>query len=102
MERHDDCDSTSGAANAPYLMPALGTYTAPSAAGLGVAIEGSAAVLATNASGVLPAFNPVANRNYFIDVFNTGTNAMSWTAQSSAPWITLTQTNGTADARIWA
>jgi len=93
--------TTSGAANAPYLMPTVGSYAAPGPAGLGVAVEGSAAVLAASASGTLPTFNPAASRSYFIDVFNTGTSAMSWTAQSSVPWLTLTQTNGSTDARIW-
>ena len=92
--------TTTGEAKAPYILPTLGSYTAPAAAGLGVAVEGSAAVLDTNA-GMLPTFNPAANESYFIDVFNTGTSAMSWTAQSSTPWITLTQTNGSADARMW-
>lgn len=92
--------TTTGEAKAPYLMPTLGSYAAPGSAGLGVAVEGSGAVLGTNA-GVLPTFNPVANEPYFIDVFNTGTGAMTWSAQSSAPWITLTQTSGNADARIW-
>ncbi|MEO6477245.1 MAG: glycosyl hydrolase 115 family protein [Luteolibacter sp.] len=92
--------TTTQEASAPYLMPAVGSYSVPAAAGLGVAVEGSAAVLATGIPGVLPTFNPVANKNYFVDVFNTGSAAMSWTAQSSASWITLSQTGGTADARI--
>lgn len=92
--------TTTGEAKVPYIMPTLGSYAAPAMAGMGVAVEGSATVLGTNA-GVLPAFNPAADKSYFIDVFNTGTSAMSWTAQSSAPWITLTQTNGNGDARIW-
>jgi len=92
--------TTTGEAKMPYIMPTLGSYVAPVAAGLGVAVEGSATVSGANA-GVLPSFNPLANKSYFIDVFNTGTGAMSWTAQSSAPWITLTQTNSNADARIW-
>jgi len=92
--------TTTGEAKQPYILPTLGSYVAPGTAGLGVTVEGSAAVLGTNA-GTLPSFNPVANKPCFIDVFNAGTGAMSWTAQSSAPWITLTQTNGSADARIW-
>lgn len=92
--------TTTGEAKKPYIMPTLGSYAVPVAAGLGVAVEGSANALGTNI-GVLPAFNPVANESHFIDVFNTGSSAMSWTAQSSVPWIKLTQTNGNADARIW-
>lgn len=85
---------------AVFGMPTVGSYSAPAPAGLGVALEGSAAVLAPNATGALPAFNPVANRSYFIDVFNTGASALSWSAQSTVPWLTLSRTNGSADARI--
>ncbi|MGC3958512.1 MAG: glycosyl hydrolase 115 family protein [Verrucomicrobiota bacterium] len=92
--------TTTGEAKMPYIMPTLGGYAAPTAAGMGVAVEGSATAL-SNSVGLLPTFNPVANKSCFIDVFNTGTSAMSWTAQSSAPWIALTQTNGNTDARIW-
>jgi hypothetical protein len=92
--------TTTGAASAPYLTPTVGSYSAPAAAGLGVVVEGSAAVLGEGAPGLLPTFNPVANKNYFIDVFNTGTGGMSWTAQSAVPWVTLSQTTGSADARI--
>jgi len=92
--------TTTGEAKMPYIMPALGSYAAPVPAGLGVAVEGAAAALGANA-GLLPTFNPAANKSYFIDVFNTGKNALTWTAQSSVPWIALTQTNGNGDARIW-
>lgn len=90
--------TTTGAANAPFLTPTVGSYAAPAAAGLGVAVEGVATAL--TADGTLPMFNPAANKTYFIDVFNTGTSAMAWTAQAGVPWITLSQTGGTADARI--
>jgi autotransporter-associated beta strand protein len=92
---------TNGANNAPYLMPTLGSYSPPSTAGLGVAVEGFAAVLTVGTPGLLPTFNPVANESHFIDIFNTGTSPMPWIAQSSEPWIVLSQTNGTADGRIW-
>src|SRR5262249_10524548 len=83
--------TTTGEAKVPYIMPTLGSYAAPAPAGLGVAVEGSAAALGANAA-LLPTFNPAANKSYFIDVFNTGKGALTWTAQSSVPWITLTQT----------
>ncbi|EEF63041.1 glycosyl hydrolase 115 family protein [Pedosphaera parvula] len=85
---------------AVFGTPTVGSYSAPMPAGLGVAVEGSAAVLAPGAASVLPTFNPVAKQSYFIDVFNIGSSAMSWSAESSVPWLTLSQTNGNADARI--
>ena len=92
--------TTTGAASAPFLMPATGTYGAPAVAGLGVAVEGSASPVPEGTAGVLPAFNPVADAEYFIDVFNTGSAALAWTAQASHPWISLSQSNGEGDARI--
>jgi autotransporter-associated beta strand protein len=83
-----------------FNMPPVGSYNPPSAAGLGVAVEGSASVLAAGTAGLLPTFNPVANRSYFIDVFNTGSSPLAWTARSTVPWVTLSRTNGNGDARI--
>ena len=93
--------NTNGADNAPFLMPTVGSYSPLAAAGLGVAAEGSATVLNATNPGVLPTFNAATNTSHFIDVFNTGTTPMPWLAQSSAPWIVLSQTNGTDDARLW-
>ena len=92
--------TTTGAASAPFLMPATGSYVAPAAAGLGVAVEGSASPVPHGTAGILPSFNPVADKSYFIDVFNTGSAALAWTAHPSDSWITLTRTTGQGDARI--
>jgi autotransporter-associated beta strand protein len=83
-----------------FIMPTVGSYTAPSTASLGVVIEGASTPLAEGVSAELPTFNRPANRSYFIDIFNQGMASMSWTAQANAPWITLSQTSGTSDARI--
>lgn len=84
-----------------FIMPSVGSYTAPSTASLGVVSEGARSPLADGVSGELPTFNRPSDRSYFIDVFNQGTSTMNWTAQASAPWITLSQTSGTSDTRIW-
>lgn len=84
----------------PFIEPSYGSYSPPSAATLGVAIEGSAALLEAGTPGTLPAFNRPADSSCFIDVFNQGTDAMSWAVEASDPWIKLSQTNGTEDARI--
>jgi hypothetical protein len=85
---------------AVFGAPSVGSYSPPLTAGLGVAVEGAPSVLEPNATGTLPIFCPFTNQTYFIDVFNTGSNPMSWSASSTAPWLTLSQTNGAADARI--
>ncbi|MBB5353434.1 hypothetical protein HNR46_003695 [Haloferula luteola] len=84
----------------PFIMPSLGSYSPPGPASLGVAIEGSATQLADGVRGELPVFSGIAEPVRFIDVFNLGTSAMTWTATASDPWITLSQTGGSADARI--
>jgi hypothetical protein len=78
----------------------VGSYSPPASSSLGVAIEGSEPPLDAGTPGELPRFNRTAESISFIDVFNLGTNPMSWTAVASAPWITLSQTSGTSDARI--
>ncbi len=52
---------------------------------------------------LLPQFNVFTKDKYFIDIFNKGDTAFSWTAVPSAAWIQLDQTGGTVDAqqRIW-
>ncbi len=83
-----------------FLPPILSETNPPAQAGLGVALEGSSATLAASSPGRLPNFNRATNRNRFIDVFNTGTTPLNWTATVSAPWIQLSQSSGSADARI--
>ncbi len=92
--------TTNSAASAPFIMPTTGSYAPSATAALGVAIEGSATPLAPGTPGVLPRFNRTAESTSFIDVFNSGATPMSWTAVTSAPWITLSRTSGNSDARI--
>lgn len=51
----------------PFDSPNVGNYTPPAAAGLGVAIEGSADPLVAGTSGLLPRFSRAARRSHFID-----------------------------------
>lgn len=84
----------------PFYTITVGTYAPPSIAGLGVAIEGSGSKLVADTPRSLPVFDRVSNRSHFVDIFNTGTAAFAWTATPSEPWIRLSQSRGTADARI--
>jgi Glycosyl hydrolase family 115/Gylcosyl hydrolase family 115 C-terminal domain len=83
-----------------WIMPSTGSYSPPSTAGLGVSIDGSATPLTADTPGDLPRFNRTAMSTSFIDVFNTGSGNMPWTAVASAPWIMLSQASGISDARI--
>ena len=83
-----------------FTMPATGTYHAPAQAGLGVAVEGRSEPLGTGSMGTLPSFEPMNKRARFIDVFNTGSELLKWTATEHEPWIVLSQTSGEGDARL--
>jgi len=84
----------------PFIEPSYGSHTPTTAASLAVAIEGSATPLASGTTTALPLFKRTADPTRFIDIFNRGTESLPWSATASAPWITLSQTNGNADARI--
>ena len=73
---------------------------APPAAGLGVAVEGSAAPATTGAR--LPKFDSLNRQHSYVEVFNQGTTPFNFTATASAPWIVLSATHGSvgADQRI--
>lgn len=84
----------------PFRMPAVGTLAPSSSAGLGVAIEGSVSPLAENQTGLLPTFGRASDPHRFIDVFNTGSAGLAWTAAADEPWVLLSRASGVADARL--
>lgn len=76
----------------------------PAAAALGVAVEGSASAW-PGAAGqpALPRFDALNQQRRPVDVFNRGRASFAFTATASAPWIVLSQTQGTVekDHRLW-
>lgn len=82
----------------------LVTSTVPDAASLGVAIDGSAAAWpGALAPAGLPAFDALNQQRSYIDVFNRGKAAFSYTARASASWVQLSETSGRVekDRRVW-
>jgi hypothetical protein len=67
----------------------------PQAAGLGVAIDGSASAWpgATN-EPVLPQFDAFNRQQYHIEIFNRGKEPLNYSLVASVPWIQLNTTNG--------
>ncbi|MES1166801.1 MAG: glycosyl hydrolase 115 family protein, partial [Pseudomonadota bacterium] len=59
----------------------------PEAAALGVAVEGRAEAVETEAA--LPAFDALAQQTSYIEVFNRGRGPLEFTATASVPWIML-------------
>ena len=76
----------------------------PSAASLGVAVDGSAlAWPGTDGVPVLPRFDALSRQRHYIDVFNRGRTPFTFSAIPSAPWIVLSE-NGRdveQERRLW-
>ena len=80
----------------------LKEITVPEAAALGVAVDGQE-IAATNGELSLPQFDTFNRQRRYIDVFNRGKTAFDFSATADAPWIVLSETNGTIDkeTRVW-
>ncbi|ELP65025.1 glycosyl hydrolase 115 family protein [Streptomyces turgidiscabies] len=78
--------------------PAVTRVARQETSGLGVASEGNE----TGAARPLSFFSGTRDRR-FLDVFNTGFLALSWTAEASHPWVRLSESGGslTDQARVW-
>ncbi len=78
-------------------MPPLSDYAGSGPADLHLALEGGDA-------RHLPGFSVFGREKRFVDLFNSGTGKIDWTATVSAPWIKLSAMSGRFDheARLWA
>jgi Glycosyl hydrolase family 115/Gylcosyl hydrolase family 115 C-terminal domain len=83
----------------------LTSVTAPEAAGLGVAVDGSAQAWPAPgaAAAVLPPFDALNQQRSYFEVFNRGRTPYTFSARSSVPWIVLSTTSGSVgqDVRVW-
>ncbi len=72
----------------------------PEAAGLGVAVEGSAE--AAGAEAGLPRFDTINRQRYYVDVFNRGSAPLEFTVKSVTPWVIIDSPKNPApgDTRI--
>ena len=79
-------------------MPKVTEIDVPAAAGMGVAVEGSAdAYPASDREAFLPAFGPYGAERRAITVFNRGAAPFAFTATTEAPWIVLSTAGGTVE-----
>ncbi len=85
------------------VMPKVDEIEVPVVAALGIAVEDSADAWRGSGVPVLPQFDTFNRQRRYIDVFNRGRTAYPFTAKTSAPWISLSSTDGTIDKeqRIW-
>jgi len=85
-------------------MPKVTEIEIPAAAQLGVAVEGSAlAWPGSPGEPILPPFDPFNQQRRYIDVFNRGREPFVFSAVTSAPWIVLSESQGTVEKerRLW-
>ncbi len=85
-------------------MPRVRKLDLPAAAGVGIAVEGSAAAWPGAAEPAsLPHFDVYNKQRHYIDIFNRGKASFTFTAAATEPWIVLSESNGAIDLekRIW-
>ncbi len=86
------------------VMPAVREIQLPSAASLGVAIEGSTAAWpGASEPAVLPEFDSFNKPRRYLDVFNRGQAPFDFEAAANAPWILLSARRGSVskEQRLW-
>ncbi|TXK49871.1 glycosyl hydrolase [Pontibacter qinzhouensis] len=77
------------------VLPELKTLNLPSAAALGVAIEGSEAWWPeAKQEATLPALDPLQQQTTYIDIYNRGTTPFEFTVQAGAPWLKVSAGKG--------
>ncbi len=85
-------------------MPKVTEIEIPAPAQLGVAVEGSAnAWPGSPGEPTLPPFDVFNQQRHYIDIFNRGREPFVFSASSSAPWIVLSESQGTIEKerRVW-
>jgi hypothetical protein len=80
-----------------YLMPPLETIQAPQRAQMGVLVEGNAPQKGIDDIQMLPCFNSIYDRSYFIEIYNRGKTPFEFNAVPSEKWIKLTQSKSMID-----
>jgi hypothetical protein len=79
-------------------MPEVERIDLPSAAEMGVAIEGSEKWWPdSHDPAMLPELGPHGQRSAYFEVFNRGREPFQYTAEAAEPWVTISPTQGTVD-----
>jgi hypothetical protein len=85
-------------------MPPVEQIKLPDAAAMGVAVEGSADCWpGARSDPVLPAFDAFNQQRRYIDVFDQGSAPFDFSAVPSAPWISVSPSQGAVqkEQRLW-
>jgi len=80
------------------VVPEVNNITVPSAADMGVAIEGSDNWWPMEKSkAILPEFDPFNQQKYYIEVFNRGQTPFDYKIEPNEPWLLVTPNQGKVD-----
>ncbi len=84
-----------------FDMPVVGRYeSVPAKVGGVVPEDYSDPIMPTSGFATLPVFNSLLRKSYFIDIFNSGEQALTWEAKTEQPWVKISQTSGLLDTEI--
>lgn len=75
-------------------MPAVETIELSAKADMGIFLSGEDCEYGVRNTNVLPCFNPYTKKDYFVEIYNKGTQALAWKASTRDGWIKLNQTKG--------
>ena len=78
---------------APYLPP-LATINLPNPGELALSVPGEDCTCGVSNIHVLPCFNKYTRKSYSVDVYNKGTQLLTWSAHPSQRWILLSRKSG--------
>jgi len=84
-------------------MPELSHFEPTQRMAGGIVPESSSQPVEPGKKASLPTFISATDRQYFIDIFNAGSEPIKWTAKAKDPWVKVSSTSGetSADERVW-
>ena len=84
-----------------FDMPMVGRYDPIQEKAGGVVPEGySEPIVQVPGFASLPVFNSLVRKSYFIDIFNSGKQALKWDVKVDVPWVKISQTSGLLETEI--
>jgi len=86
-----------------FGMPEVGHFEHTQNKAGGIVPEGSLQPAKPGKKASLPAFLSSTDRQYFIDVFNAGSEPIKWAAKAKDSWIKISSTSGeiSGEERVW-
>jgi hypothetical protein len=77
-----------------YLMPPIQTIEVPQKARMGIFVEGNKPNKGIDSACTPPCFNPIYDRQYFIEIYNKGRTPFEFKATPNRDWIKLSKSQG--------